>query len=73
MWAAALQVALVGGVPIVVEALRDGSYKSVKASKLLQDRRKVKEDVRSAVLKGWTKNEGDEEWKSTTPATRASA
>jgi len=73
MWAAALQVALVAGVPIVVEALRDGSYKSVKTSKLLQDRRKVKEGVRNAVLKGWTKNEGDEEWEWATSVTGAPA
>jgi len=62
MWTAALRAAVAAGVPAVVEALLGGSYRSVKEHSLLQERNNVKQDVQTAVLKGWRKNEGDEEW-----------
>lgn len=51
------------GVPAIVDALGKAetsmSYGDVKGGALLEERRRVKEDVRG-VLEGWVKNGGDD-------------
>ncbi|ORY60529.1 adenosine-deaminase domain-containing protein [Pseudomassariella vexata] len=62
MWALAVEIAaLLGmGVTEVQKALAANSYGDIKNSKLLEARRRVKEDAVSEALKGWVKNRGDD-------------
>ncbi|KAH6648725.1 adenosine deaminase/editase [Truncatella angustata] len=62
MWALSLEIAGVLGISMVLaqKALASQSYKDVKGSKLFEARRQVKQDVRSHALKGWARNEGDD-------------
>lgn len=67
MWKLALDIAAALGIPSLEMAVRVGSYGALKESEWLKDRRIVKEDVRSAMMKGspWVKNHGGEAF--TTP------
>ncbi|KUI62117.1 hypothetical protein VP1G_09261 [Cytospora mali] len=58
MWALATEVA--GMVGMGELAHHRGTYGDVKEGKLAAGRRKVKEQVRGAALKGWVRNTGDE-------------
>jgi tRNA-specific adenosine deaminase 1 len=49
-------------VPAIERCLRVEIYRDVKRGSLLEGRRRVKEDVREAALKGWVRNEGGEDW-----------
>ncbi|KAF7548088.1 hypothetical protein G7Z17_g7290 [Cylindrodendrum hubeiense] len=40
------------------EYLRSGTYRDIKKGLLLEDRRRVKDDVRQTALTGWVKNDG---------------
>lgn len=60
IWKLAMQVVSIIGTPALAGALAKGTYAEVKASEILRDRRKVKDDVRRTGLKGWVKNSGDE-------------
>lgn len=62
IWKIAASVAAVAGVPVLREVLERKSYAEVKACELLAERRRVKRDVKSVALKGWVKNDGDEEF-----------
>ncbi|AEO54699.1 hypothetical protein MYCTH_2297544 [Thermothelomyces thermophilus ATCC 42464] len=62
MWAAAVEVAGTLGDKVISEALAMGSYDGVKGGHLLEGRRRVKEQVRGEVLKGWLRNTGDEDF-----------
>lgn len=62
MWKLALDIAKLVNATVVAECLREGSYMNVKASTLLEERRKVKEDVRSTSLVGWVRNSGGDEF-----------
>jgi tRNA-specific adenosine deaminase 1 len=63
MWRLAAEVAaLVSTVPALSGDLSVGSYGLVKNDRLLEERRKVKKEVKE-VLKGWNDNGGDEGWK----------
>jgi len=48
--------------PELRSVLAAGTYQDVKQSDILKSRRKVKEDVREEVLKGWVRNDGDEDF-----------
>ncbi|OAL52862.1 hypothetical protein IQ07DRAFT_344259 [Pyrenochaeta sp. DS3sAY3a] len=61
MWAAAMKVAVALSLPIVGGALGSETYKAVKEGPALEDRRRVKRNVRDA-LKGWVRNTGDEDF-----------
>lgn len=61
MWALALQVAVAAGAPALESVLKKEKYEDVKGARVLEGRRKVKQDVR-AVLGGWVRNEGGEEF-----------
>lgn len=58
MWSLAREIAELAGIHNVVP--EDGTYKKFKESKVLAERRRVKEDLRTAALKGWVRNLGDE-------------
>jgi tRNA-specific adenosine deaminase 1 len=61
MWEALVIVAASLQLPVPIqEALNASTYKALKEHEVLQDRRKVKEDVTREALKGWTRNEGDD-------------
>ncbi|CAI6333175.1 unnamed protein product [Periconia digitata] len=60
MWGLAAKVAAAVGGTALVQALGEGTYGKVKESGILGARRRVKRDVRSAALKGWVRNEGDD-------------
>lgn len=62
MWKLAVDIAAVLGMPALDMAIVVGSYRAVKESQRLRDRRKVKEDVRAVLTKGdpWVKNDGGE-------------
>lgn len=60
-WALALQIAAVLSVPALERCLRLESYASVKRCALMEERNKVKAEVRK-VLRGWVKNTGGENW-----------
>jgi tRNA-specific adenosine deaminase 1 len=49
-------------VPAIERCLRVEAYRDVKRGSLLEDRRRVKEDMRKEALKGWVRNEGGEDW-----------
>jgi len=57
---------VLGSMPMLSPELRTvmaaGTYQDVKLSNILQFRRKVKEDVREKALKGWVRNDGDEDF-----------
>lgn len=59
MWAAAVEIAEALGEDEISQALAKGSYGEVKEGELLEGRRKVKDEVRGGVLKGWLRNAGD--------------
>ncbi|KAG4442068.1 hypothetical protein IFR05_002462 [Cadophora sp. M221] len=63
-WKLALEIAKTASVlvPKIEEALDVNTYTSVKQTRSLSERRKVKADVRASALKGWIRNEGDEDW-----------
>ncbi|KAK3990301.1 putative tRNA-specific adenosine deaminase [Cladorrhinum sp. PSN332] len=60
MWALAKEIAQRLGDEELVEGLSAETYDQVKEGKLLQGRRRVKEEVRRDALKGWLRNTGDE-------------
>jgi tRNA-specific adenosine deaminase 1 len=64
MWALAVEVgALLGiGLVEVQKALAARSYREVKGSGLLEARRRAKRDAKASALKGWVRNEGDEDF-----------
>ena len=59
-WKLALEIASKVGVHCVQKALTAETYGEVKESEILDQRRRVKEDVRNNALKGWIKNWGDD-------------
>jgi tRNA-specific adenosine deaminase 1 len=61
MWVDALRLAGLVGIPVLLEAIKTGRYEDMKQSEMLEERRKIKEDVKD-VLKGWVKNSGDDDW-----------
>jgi tRNA-specific adenosine deaminase 1 len=62
MWRLAAEVATLVSVPAVNQALSAGSYDLVKGNGLLESRRIVGEEGKETSLRGWVRNEGDEEW-----------
>jgi tRNA-specific adenosine deaminase 1 len=61
-WRLALEISAMVSVPAIERCLRVDTYRDVKRGSLLESRRKAKEDVRDAALKGWVRNEGGEDW-----------
>ncbi|KAF2029347.1 hypothetical protein EK21DRAFT_67970 [Setomelanomma holmii] len=65
MWKTAVRVAgVVGvvGVPMLASVLGKRRYEDVKSDEVFEARKRVKRDVKSAGLKGWIMNVGDEEF-----------
>jgi tRNA-specific adenosine deaminase 1 len=62
MWQLALDVAEVVAVLAIMQFLKTQSYGEVKEGSLLEERRRVKREVREGPLKGWVRNEGGEGW-----------
>jgi tRNA-specific adenosine deaminase 1 len=62
IWDVAVKVAAVVGGEMVVRVLGKERYKAVKADEVLNERRRVKEDIKTAGLKGWVKNTGDDDF-----------
>lgn len=62
LWKATLDVAIVAGIPALVDALEKSTYSEVKGTKDLESRAQVKSDVIEVALKGWKRNVGDEGW-----------
>jgi tRNA-specific adenosine deaminase 1 len=60
MWKLALEVSALLAMPMISRALSCATYKEVKLSKLLEGRRKVKEDAKERALKGWVANWGND-------------
>lgn len=60
-WTLALEIAALMAVPTLELCLRVGNYSAAKESRLLEGRRRVKEDVRD-ILGGWVRNEGGEDF-----------
>jgi tRNA-specific adenosine deaminase 1 len=61
LWMEAVRLAGLVGVPVLLDALKQGRYEDVKGCGVLAERRQVKEDVKG-VLKGWVRNSGDDDW-----------
>ncbi|KAK4168635.1 putative tRNA-specific adenosine deaminase [Cladorrhinum sp. PSN259] len=59
MWALTKDVAQKLGDEKLLEVLSAETYDQVKEGRLLEGRRKVKDDVRGEALKGWLRNTGD--------------
>ncbi|KAI4630695.1 hypothetical protein J4E80_001633 [Alternaria sp. BMP 0032] len=60
LWMEAVRLAgLLGGAVTATEALRKKKYADLKKSEGLEERIKVKDDIRKA-LKGWVRNTGDD-------------
>ena len=62
MWRLAIEIAGLAAMPAVERCLRMATYNGVKRSRLLEDRRNLKDDVRINALKGWIRNVGGEEF-----------
>lgn len=60
MWKAVAEVVALLGIPTLQKTLLHGSYLMLKKDELLEERRKVREEVRSEALKGWIRNGGDD-------------
>lgn len=56
----AMQIVGTVGIPLLIEALGKGTYREMKEAKALEDRRKVKHDIRENGLNGWVRNTGDD-------------
>ncbi|KAK4102972.1 hypothetical protein N658DRAFT_423017 [Parathielavia hyrcaniae] len=59
MWAAAVEVAGLLGDEGMAKELEKGTYDGLKEGELLAARTRIKEEVRTEVLKGWLRNCGD--------------
>ena len=62
LWKAALDVALLAGLPNLAEGLKESTYFEVKAGEGLTGREVVKSDVRELALRDWKRNVGDGDW-----------
>lgn len=62
LWKNVLDVALVVGMPALASALGKRTYSEMKESDILKGRKGVKKDARDISLKGWKRNDGDEQW-----------
>lgn len=62
LWRAVLDVALLVGLPALTSTLGNRTYLEMKDSDMLKGRDGVKRDARDLALKGWIRNDGDEEW-----------
>jgi tRNA-specific adenosine deaminase 1 len=58
----ALEISAMVSVPAIERCLRSETYMDVKRGSLLASRRRVKEDMREAALKGLVRHEGGEDW-----------
>ncbi|KAI9881143.1 MAG: hypothetical protein M1830_008301 [Pleopsidium flavum] len=58
-WKAVAEVVGLLGIPSLKRTLSNSKYEDLKRDKLLRDRTKVKEEVRSDALKGWITNGGE--------------
>lgn len=65
MWEAARDLADSLGQqdPGTAEYLRSGTYRDIKKGPLLEDRRRVKDDVRQTALTGWVRNDGGSDFR----------
>lgn len=62
LWKDVLDTARLVGFPALVSALGKRSYAEMKLCALLVGRASVKRDAQKISLKGWKRNEGDEQW-----------
>ena len=60
MWKAVAKVIALVSMPIFCSVSSSTRYSSVKQCKLLEDRRLVKEDLKTGALKGWIDNAVDD-------------
>lgn len=60
MWMTVAEVIALLGVPTLHKAMSYTSYMLVKQDGFLEDRRKVKEEVRREALQGWVRNGGED-------------
>jgi tRNA-specific adenosine deaminase 1 len=62
LWMEAVRlVGTLGGAALLSTVLRERKYEEIKGSEMLEERTKVKEDVKK-VLNGWVENAGDDNW-----------
>lgn len=57
-----LDVAVMAGTLASTSAWRKRSYREMKQSKAFEEREQVKKLVKTESLKGWRRNEGDDDW-----------
>ncbi len=62
MWQAVVSIAMNLPTPQLLGLVTIETYAKLKADPLLHERRRVKDDVKAAVLKGWVRNEGDDQF-----------
>jgi tRNA-specific adenosine deaminase 1 len=62
MWDVAVKVAAVVGGEAMVRVLGKERYTDVKTDEVLNDRRRVKDDIKTGGLNGWVKNTGDDKF-----------
>ena len=60
MWRRIVDVAEVLGSPILLQSACRSSYGEFKASRALEARRRVSNEVKEGSLQGWIPNVGDE-------------
>ena len=61
MWKAVAEVVALLGISTLQKTLSHGTYLMLMKDELLEDRRRVKEEVRSKALKCWIRN-GEEDF-----------
>lgn len=60
MWKAVGEVVVSLSIPTLQKTLSHNTYLMMKLDELLENRRKVKEEVRSEALRGWIRNGGED-------------
>ena len=60
MWKAVAEVVALLGSPALQKTQSHTTYLLLKNDELLRERRKVKEEVRSEALQGWSRNGGED-------------
>lgn len=61
-WKIASEIAALIDNPKCQSAFKEASYRELKDSHILEERRRLKEDVRSTALSGWVRNTGDDDF-----------
>lgn len=62
VWQSIRDVAVLAGLPVLMNVLQKTTYAEVKEEGALKNREEVKMEARAMALQGWKRNKGDECW-----------